>query len=99
MDGFIASVRSAFEDQVDLSLAGRPRSSHAEIGIGAGAVIDQAFDRPPGSRRARIETVGSVGPTGSIRSGLRTGGFVFTLSTFPKGLGGTEPSRISQRRL
>lgn len=40
LDGFIASGWSAFEDQIDLPLAGSPRSSHAEIGVGAGTVVD-----------------------------------------------------------
>ena len=55
--------------------------------------------RPPGSRRAMIEIVGSVGPAGSTRSGLPARGFILTLSALPKGLIGTVPSRISQRRL
>ena len=66
LDGLIAFGRSAFEDQMDLSLAGSSCSSHAEIGIGAGAVIDQAFDRP---RAPAVE----AGPDGDFLAALAGG--------------------------
>jgi hypothetical protein len=43
--------------------------------------------------------VGSIGPAGSTRFALPGGGFIFTRSTLPKGLGGAVPSRMYQRRL
>ena len=58
-----------------------------------------AIGRPPGSRSARIETVGSVGPAGSTRSGLPAAGFIFTWSMPPNGLGGIVPGFRNHRRL
>src|SRR6266850_521985 len=56
--------------------------------------------RPSGDCSDRIQISGSVGPAGSIRSGLPIGGFIFTRSFVPpNGLGGIEPGFILQRRL
>src|SRR5436190_20372736 len=56
--------------------------------------------RPSGDWSERTETSGSVGPAGSIKSGLPTGGFIFTWSlVLPNGLAGMEPGFIFHLRL
>src|ERR1035441_8186139 len=56
--------------------------------------------RPSGDCTETMATSGSVGPAGSSRFGLSTGGFILMRSLVPpNGLGGTVPGFILQRRL